>query len=113
MTSYKCDKCGTIFENSSDIIEHYESNQYARNRCNFITFCFTCHTQYTNKSEFDFHIENSVICEFYNPIAFKKMKKSEREPWYINFVYVIIFITKNTYDFIKKYTRSHFYCVLL
>ena len=27
------------------------------------------------KSEFDFHIENSVICEFYNPIAFKKMKK--------------------------------------
>ena len=75
MTTYKCDKCGTIFENSSDIIEHYESNQYARNRCNFITFCFTCHTQYTNKSEFDFHIENSVICEFYNPIAFKKMKK--------------------------------------
>ena len=46
------------------------------------------------KSEFDFHIENSVICEFYNPIAFKKMKKSEREPWCINFVYVIIFITK-------------------
>ena len=75
MTTYKCHKCRTIFENSSDIIEHYESNQYARNRCNFITFCFTCHTQYTNKSKFDFHIENSVICEFYNPIAFKKMKK--------------------------------------
>ena len=32
----------------------------------------------------------------------RKWKKSEREPWCINFVYVIIFITKNTYDFIEN-----------
>lgn len=75
MTTYKCDKCSTIFENSNDMIEHYESNQYARNQCNFITFCSTCQTHFINKSEFDLHIENSVICEFYNPIAFKKLNK--------------------------------------
>ena len=43
----------------------------------------------------------------------RKWKKSEREPWCINFVYVIIFITKKYLWFYKKYTRSHFYCVLL
>ena len=74
-TTYKCDKCSRIFESSSDMIEHYESNQYARNGCNCITFCSTCQTQFISKSEYNSHIESSVICEFYNPIAFKKFNK--------------------------------------
>ena len=75
ITTYKCDKCSTIFENSGDIIEHYETIQYAKNQCYWITFCSTCQTHFTNKSEFDLHIKKSVVCEFYNPIAFRKSKK--------------------------------------
>ena len=75
MTTYKCDKCSTIFENSSDIIEHYESIQYARNQCYWITFCSTCQTQFTSRAKYESHIERFVICEFYDPIAFKKMIK--------------------------------------
>ena len=75
MTIYKCDKCSRIFKSASDLMKHYESSQYARNGTNCTTYCSTCQTQFTSRAKYESHIERFVICEFYDPIAFKKMIK--------------------------------------
>ena len=74
MTHFTCGKCCRKFKNGRELIKHYESDRYARNGYNCITYCPTCQSQFKDRFEFDLHIEQSVTCEFFNPIAFKTMK---------------------------------------